>query len=83
MATTEFEISLKYNGGSTCMTYPETHKTLKACLNSVKSYLKGVMFQQEGNSAHVWIASDGKNHYYCFSLSGNRLFLTSSYDEGY
>ena len=83
MATTEFKISLKYNGGSTRTTYTEAHKTLKACLNSVKSYLKGVMFQQEGNSAHVHITFEGKNHYYYFSLSGNRLFLTSSYDEGY
>ena len=83
MATTEFKISLKYNGGSTIMNYPETHRTLNACLNSVKSFLRGVMFQQEGNTASVCITFEGKNHYYYFTLRGNRLFLTSSYDEGY
>lgn len=84
MATIEFKISLKYNGGSTTMNYPETHKTLNACLNSVKSFLRGVMYQQEGNTASVCITFDGKHHYYYFSLRrGNRLFLDSSYTEGY
>ena len=79
MATTEFEISLKYNGGSTTMNYTETHKTLKACLNSIKSFLKAVMFQQVGNTASVCITFDGKEHNYFFSLRGHRLFLDSSY----
>ena len=84
MIATKFEISLKYNGGSTCMTYPETHRTLNACLNSVKSFLRKVMFQQDDNTASVCITFDGKNHNYFFSLRrGNRLFLDSSYTEGY
>lgn len=82
MKATEFKISLEYNGGSTCMTYPETHRTLNACLNSVKSFLKAVMFQQDGNSAKVCITFDNKDHYYFFSLRrGNRLLLDSSYIE--
>ena len=79
MATTEFEIFLKYNGGSTTMNYTETHKTLNACLNSVKGFLKAVMFQQVGNTASVCITFDGKEHNYFFSLRGHRLFLDSSY----
>ena len=79
MKATEFEISLKYNGGSTTMNYTETHKTLKACLNSIKSFLKAVMFQQVGNTASVCITFDGKEHNYFFSLRGHRLFLDSSY----
>ena len=81
---TIFSINLKYNGGSTTTNYTEIHKTLNACLNSVKSFLRGVMYQQEGNTASVCITFDGKNHYYFFSLRrGNRLFLDSSYTEGY
>ena len=79
MKATEFEISLKYNGGSTTMNYTETHKTLKACLNSIKSFLKAVMFQQVGNTASVCITFDGKEHNYFFFLRGHRLFLDSSY----
>ena len=79
MAITEFEISLKYNGGSTFTNYTETHKTLNACLNSVKGFLKAVMFQQVGNTASVCITFDGKEHNYFFSLRGHRLFLDSSY----
>lgn len=79
MKATEFEISLKYNGGSITMNYTETHKTLKACLNSIKSFLKAVMFQQVGNTASVCITFDGKEHNYFFSLLGHRLFLDSSY----
>lgn len=80
MATTEFEISLKYNGGSTTMNYTETHKSLNACLNSVKSFLRRVMFQQDGNHANVCITFDGWDHNYYFSLRrGNRLLLDSSY----
>lgn len=82
MTTTEFKISLNYNGGSTHMTYPETHKSLNACLNSVKCFLRRVMFQQDGNSAKVCITFDNKDHYYFYSLRrGNRLFLDSSYIE--
>ena len=79
MKATKFEISLKYNVGSTTMNYTETHKTLNACLNSVKSFLKAVMFQQVGNTASVCITFDGKEHNYFFSLRGHRLFLDSSY----
>ena len=79
MATTEFEISLKYNGGSTTMSYTETHRTLNACLNSVKGFLRSVMYQQVGNTASVCITFDGKSHNYFFSLRGHRLFLNLSY----
>ena len=80
MKATEFIISLNYNGGSTHMTYTETHKSLNACLNSVKSFLRKVMFQQDGNYANVCITFDGKEHNYFFSLRrGNRLLLDSSY----
>ena len=79
MATTEFEVSLKYNGGSTLTNYTETHRTLNACLNSVKSYLRKVMFKQAGNTASVCITFDGKSHNYFFSLRGHRLFLELSY----
>ena len=79
MKATEFIISLNYNGGSTHMTYPETHKTLNACLNSVKSFLRKVMFQQAGNTASVCITFDGKSHNYFFSLRGHCLFLELSY----
>ena len=79
MATTEFEISLKYNGGSTTMSYTETHRTLNACLNSVKGFLRSVMYQQVGNTASVCITFDGKEHNYFFSLRGHRLFLELSY----
>ena len=82
MATTEFEISLKYNGGSTFTNYTETHRTLNSCINSVKSYLRKVMFQQAGNTASVCITFDGKNHNYFFSLRGHRLFLELYYISG-
>lgn len=83
MKAIEFKISLNYNGGSTHLTCTETHKTLNACLNSVKNYLKKVMYQQPYNTSNVCITFDGKKHNYFFISRGNRLFLNSFYTEGY
>ena len=78
MVTTEFEISLKYNGGSACKKYRENHRTLRDCLNSVKIYLRKVMSKQaDNNTASAYIAYDGRGDNYFYSLRGNHLFLES------
>lgn len=78
MATTEFEISLKYNGGSAYKKYRENHSTLRDCLNSVKTYLRKVMSKRAGNNtASAYIAYDGRGYNYFYSLRGNHLFPES------
>lgn len=81
MKTVEFEISLKYDGGSAYTNYTENHRSLRDCLNSVKSYLKKVMYQQSYNTASVCIMFEGWFYNYFFSLRGNCLF--SELDNAY
>lgn len=83
MKTIEFEISLKYNGGSAYTNYTENHRCLWDCLNSVKSYLKKVMYQQAYNTASVCIMFDGRFYNYFFSLRGNCLVSELDYDTYY
>ena len=81
MKKIEFEISLKYNGESAYTNYTETHRTLIDCLNSVKNYLKKVMYQQAYNTVSVCIMFEGRFYNYFFSLRGNCLF--SELDNAY
>lgn len=78
MITTEFEISLKYNGGSVYKKYIENHRTVWDCLKSVQNYLRKVMSRQAGNNtASAYIPYDGRGYNFFFSLRGNHLFLES------